>query len=347
MVRYLFPFPLLASIPILFYTVSPMATLTTVGLLLAALIGAEFASARGRVHSTISERLRHRLLLHVYIPLQLGVTIWGIDVAKDLPGMGLASLILSEGVVAGVFGMLAAHEMIHSRSSAERMLGTVMLSGLMYRHFRIAHVHGHHRWAATEIDSATARLGESFYAFLPRTVSGQMREAFCFEQKRTAGQQHAIFFNRVVQDVALMAFILGVIALVFGWLGAIFFIAQSVVAIIVLEMFNYIAHYGLKRRRLSETRWERLDDRHSWNSSNVVANLVIFNMGRHSFHHRKPVTSYESLQFLQTAPELPFGYAASILLALIPPLWRQVMDPRVRRLSVDIHQDVLPPLLSA
>lgn len=112
-------------------------------------------------------------------------------------------------------------------------------------------------------------------------------------------------------------------------------------ASIVLEMFNYIAHYGLTRRKVSGTHWERLDDRHSWNSSNVVANLVIFNMGRHSFHHRQPATSYESLQFLEHAPELPFGYAASILLALVPMLWRKVMDPRVQRLQ-ELEEVLLP-----
>jgi alkane 1-monooxygenase len=208
-------------------------------------------------------------------------------------------------------------------------------------------VHGHHRWAATELDSTTARLGESFYAFLPRTIAGQFREAFCFEQKRTTGRRYAIVINRVIQDVVLMAVLLAVIILMSGWVGVIFFVAQSLVAIIVLEMFNYIAHYGLKRQKISEKRWERLDDRHSWNSSNVFANLLIFNMGRHSCHHRKPTTSYEGLQFLQHAPELPFGYAASILLALVPPLWRRVMDPRARKFGDIKHQDVLLAPISA
>ena len=277
--RYTVPFLLLASIPIFYYALSPMATLATIGLLLASLIGAEFLSARGRVQMTKSKPFGHRLLLHAYIPLQLGVTIWGIDIAAHVPILGLASLTLSTGVVTGVFGMLAAHEMIHSRSRGERLLGTIMLSGMTYRHFRIAHVLGHHRWAATELDSATARLGESFYTFLPRAIAGQFREAFCFEQRRCDGRRYAVLGNRVVQDVVLIALLLGVIALSFGLAGMIFFVAQSFVAIVVLEMFNYIAHYGLKRRKISERRWDRLDDRHSWNSSNVVANLLIFNMG--------------------------------------------------------------------
>ena len=97
----------------------------------------------------------------------------------------------------------------------------------------------------------------------------------------------------------------------------------------VLELFNYIAHYGLLRGRDAKGRLLRLDDRHSWNSSNVLANALIFNMGRHSSHHQKPAAPYQDLR-VRAAPELPLGYAGSILLALAPPLWRRVMDPKVQ-----------------
>jgi len=103
---------------------------------------------------------------------------------------------------------------------------------------------------------------------------------------------------------------------------------QSALAITVLELFNYIAHYGLRRRTDYAHKPEPLTDSHSWNSSNVLVNLLIFNMGRHSYHHRKPAAPYESLEYIYHAPELPAGYAGSILLALVPPLWRQVMDEK-------------------
>jgi alkane 1-monooxygenase len=96
-----------------------------------------------------------------------------------------------------------------------------------------------------------------------------------------------------------------------------------------LELFNYIAHYGLIRVDGQKT---PLPDICSWNSSNELANLLIFNMGRHSDHHRRPTASYQTLSGISCSPELPLGYAGSILLALVPPLWRRVMDPRVLRL---------------
>ncbi len=345
MLRYAGPFLLLASIPALYYTAGPVASLATIGLLLAALLGAELLSGRGQVLSTGGGPFGHRLLPYAYIPLQLCVTAWAIGEAAHTTAVGIVCLGLSVGVTTGVFGMLAAHEMIHSRNRSERFLGTAMLTGMAYRHFRIAHVQGHHRWAGTERDSATARLGESFYAFLPRTLAGQVREAYAFESKRCRAHGRSAIANRVVQDGLVVALLLVSIAVFFGMSGLAFFVVQSAVAILVLEMFNYIAHYGLVRRKTANGRWEPLDDRHSWNSSNVAANLLIFNMGRHAYHHRKPAAPYEGLQFVHAAPELPAGYAAGILLALIPPLWRRVMDPRVRRTEDVRRAD--SPLLEA
>jgi alkane 1-monooxygenase len=330
MLLYSGPFLLLASIPTFFYLLGSAGPLLMVGLLLAALIGAEFISARGNVIRGASNPGRYRVLFYFYVPLQIASIAWAIDVSAQTSVLGIVSLILSIGIATGVFGMLAAHELVHSRNRRERALGGAMLSAMAYRHFRIAHVHFHHRFAATERDSATARLGEGFYAFLIRTVSGQFLEAWRFERTRPGAR--SFFANRAVKDIGLTVVVCVAIFAAWGPLGILVFLAQSIVAIIVLELFNYIAHYGLRRRADFTGKLEPLGDHHSWNSSNVLVNLLIFNMGRHSYHHRKPSASYQDLQFLRTAPELPAGYAGSILLALVPPLWRQVMDGQVEKL---------------
>jgi alkane 1-monooxygenase len=58
-------------------------------------------------------------------------------------------------------------------------------------------------------------------------------------------------------------------------------------------------------------------------------NASLFNMGRHSDHHRRITQSYERLEPLSEESQLPSGYAAALLTALVPPLWRRMMDPRV------------------
>lgn len=324
--RFAGPFAFALSIPAFYYGLGPAAPFLTVALLLLALIGAEVIARRG--DAPLPQSRAFRWLPNLYVPVQLGVIGWGIAVAPQSGGWSFAALAVSVGVTTGVFGVLVAHELVHGHNRAERLLGLTMLTGMTYRHFRVAHVFGHHRWAATEKDSASARLGESFYGFLLRTVPGQFADAWVIERRRVAARGGYLFDNRIARDVAAMLLVYIAIAALIGWRGAALFAAQSAIGIVVLELFNYIAHYGLLRRPQ-----ERFTDRHSWNSSNALANALIFNMGRHSWHHARPAASYESLQWVSGAPELPAGYAGSILLALLPPLWRRVMDPAVQSLQ--------------
>jgi alkane 1-monooxygenase len=202
-------------------------------------------------------------------------------------------------------------------------------------HFRIAHVYGHHRRAATADDPASARLGEGLYAFLPRTVAGQLREAWQFEahRLRRIGRPILTSDNRMIRYLAMEALFLVAVALV-SVSALLFLLAVSAVSITLLETFNYVAHYGLSRRRDADGRVERLGPRHSWNSGRRMNNAALFNMGRHSHHHRVMTRSYEGLEPLRGAAELPSGYAAALLTALVPPLWRRIMDPRAQAVRV-------------
>jgi len=314
--RYCGPFLFLFSVPVFYYGLGPAGPFLTVAALLLALMLAEVFSRRG--DSPAETGKGFRLLIWLYIPAQLGALVWGVAISEQA-GTGFAALAVALGVTTGVFGVLAAHEAVHSGDRREALLGAALLTGMSYRHFRIAHIHGHHRWAGTEKDSATARLGESFYHFLPRTLWGQVREAWRFERRRGG--------KRLLLDFMLMAGLCAAIGFCIGGRALLFFLCQSAMAILVLELFNYVAHYGLVRIRNPAGKLEVLHDHHSWNSSNVLANALIFNMGRHSHHHQRPASSYHTLK-ARPAPELPLGYAGSILLALAPPLWRHVMDAR-------------------
>ncbi|HXC56477.1 MAG TPA: alkane 1-monooxygenase [Rhizomicrobium sp.] len=329
--RFAGPFAFALSIPAFYYLVGPRAPILTVLLLLLALIGAEFVSSRGNGPAAAPNARLARALPNLYVPMQLGIIAWAVLVARHGDAAGFTALALAVGVTTGVFGVLAAHELVHGHHRGERFLGLLMLSGMTYRHFRVAHVFGHHRWAATERDPASAALGEGFYVFLLRTMAGQFADAWAIERRRVAARGDTLADNRIARDVAAMVLVYLGIAAVAGWRGAALFAAQSAVGIVVLELFNYIAHYGL-RRRATPNGHEPFGERHSWNSSNALANALIFNMGRHSWHHARPASSYESLRWAPAAPELPAGYAGSILLALVPPLWHRVMDPAVQNL---------------
>jgi alkane 1-monooxygenase len=330
--RYLTPFAFLALLPVggwlggAWTFMAAAATPLCLASLDAALGEDEPAAER------VNERAA-RWLPRLYVVLQLAATAYAAAiVARPTTGLiDAAGLALSAGLTTGVFGFVAAHELIHSPDRRERGLGLALLGSVFYMHFRIAHVYGHHRRAATCEDPASARLGEGLYAFLVRSVTGQLGEAWTFEAQRLKRRGRPIHApdNRVLLYLAIESLFLLILALIDLRVLA-FVVAVAVIAVALLESFNYVAHYGLSRRTGRDGRPERLAPRHSWNSARQMNNAALFNMGRHSDHHRRMTRSYEDLEPLAGAAILPSGYAAALLTALVPPLWRGVMDWRAR-----------------
>jgi len=327
--RYAGPFLFVLSIPLFYYGIGPVAPLLTIALLLLLLIGAERLAPGARVENSRGAELAFRLVPFVYVPVQLGVIVWSVTQAGE--GLSFAALALAAGITTGVFGVLAAHELVHNPKPMSQLFGVAMLSGMSYRHFRIAHVFGHHRMAATDQDPPSPRFGENVYRFLVRSIAGQYRDAWRIECARLRATEESLIRHRLLSDALVMVSLYIAILVLVGANGVILFAAQSAIGIIVLETFNYVAHYGMKRER-GAFGHEPFGAAHSWNSSNRFANAFIFNMGHHSRHHARPTAQYQTLEHDDQASELPLGYTASMLLALIPPLWHQIMDPEVERL---------------
>ena len=131
---------------------------------------------------------------------------------------------------------------------------------------------------------------------------------------------------------ALQGTMLVLAVVVGGWTGLGLFLFQALIAIWQLELTNYVEHYGLSRKHLGEGRYEPVRPRHSWNASHTATNWLLINLQRHSDHHTKPDRRFPLLQTYgaDEAPQLPMGYPAMTVLAMIPPLWRRRMNPRVR-----------------
>ena len=104
---------------------------------------------------------------------------------------------------------------------------------------------------------------------------------------------------------------------------------QAVIGFSLLEVVNYLEHYGLLRGKREDGRYERCLPEHSWNSNNVASNVLLYHLQRHCDHHANPTRRYQALRHVDEAPQLPTGYAGMIVLAWFPPLWRRVMDPRL------------------
>ena len=146
----------------------------------------------------VMERLEndkyYRYCTYIFIPFQYASVIFGayLFTASDLSWLGYdgglgwpakIGLALSVGVLGGI-GINTAHEMGHKKDSLERWLSKITLAQTCYGHFYIEHNRGHHVRVATPEDPASARFGETFWEFLPRSVWGSLKSSWELEAKR-------------------------------------------------------------------------------------------------------------------------------------------------------------------
>jgi alkane 1-monooxygenase len=274
----------------------------------------------------------YRWITYAFLPLQYIALVWAcwLWAGSSLTVFDKIGLALTVGMVAGI-GINTAHELGHKKEKHERWLAKVALAQSFYGHFYIEHNRGHHVRVATPEDPASSRVGESIYAFLPRTIVGSLRNAWRVEQPRfrRRNQSHWSIRNDILNAWLMSVVLWAVLLAVFGLAILPYLVLQAAVGIVLLEAVNYLEHYGMLRRREANGRWERVRPGHSWNSNNIATNVLLYHLQRHSDHHANPTRRYQALRDYDTAPVLPTGYAGMILLTLVPPLWRRVMDPRV------------------
>ncbi|MGA7049740.1 MAG: alkane 1-monooxygenase [Mycobacterium sp.] len=283
----------------------------------------------------------YRYCTYAVIPFQLtslfvACYLWS---AGDLSwlgiagGLGLISKIgvtVTVGIVGGV-GINTAHEMGHKRENLERWLSKVTLAQTLYGHFYIEHNRGHHVRVSTPEDPASARFGESFWMFLPRSVFGSIKSSWGLEKARMRRiEKSAWSIQNDVLNAWIMSIVLfGALTAAFGWRVLPFLLIQAVYGASLLESVNFLEHYGLLRQKTASGRYERCAPEHSWNSDHIVTNVFLYHLQRHSDHHANPVRRYQTLRSMDGAPNLPSGYASLISLTYFPPVWRKLMDHRV------------------
>ncbi|MGH8561510.1 MAG: fatty acid desaturase, partial [Nevskiales bacterium] len=189
----------------------------------------------------------------------------------------------------------------------------------------------HHKNVATPDDPASSRMGESFWAFLPRTMIGSLRSAWHIEKERlTRGGKSVLSLeNDNLQAWVMTVIFFGALTAWLGWAALPFLLLQAFYGATLLEVINYLEHYGLVRQKEPGGRWERCTPAHSWNSNHIVTNVFLYQLQRHSDHHANPTRRFQALRHFDDSPQLPSGYASMLIPAYIPWLWFRQMDPLV------------------
>jgi alkane 1-monooxygenase len=239
--------------------------------------------------------------------------------------------ILSLGVILGANGINVGHELGHREKLYERIMGKILLIPSHYTHFYIEHNHGHHLHVSTPKDPSTAKYNQSLYTFWWQTVSGTYKKAWEIQKKLNEVENRKIydlksdmFWFTIIQISYLI-----IIYFAFGGKGLIVAFFAGIVGFLLLETINYIEHYGLKRNILPSGRFERVTEKHSWNSNHVLGRIILYELTRHSDHHYKSQKKYQILEYHDVSPQMPYGYPTSMVMSFFPPLWFAVMNKRI------------------
>ncbi|MGC1242141.1 MAG: alkane 1-monooxygenase [Chryseosolibacter sp.] len=307
------------------------------------LLGTDTSNPQPEEAKIKAEAFYYRFVTYFWAIVQVAFVLWGTFAVTDgrLDDVTeWVGLILGFALVTGGIGITVAHELGHKKSALEQFYGKLLLLTVCYMHFYIEHNRGHHVLVATPEDPATARKNENFYRFWIRSVFGGYRHALYLENERLRrkDQGSLSIHNQMIWFAVLpllFCFLLTSITSLllnrWTWEVPVFFFAQSFIAFTLLELVNYVEHYGIQRREIAPGKYERVNPLHSWNASHLLSNFFLFQLQRHSDHHAFAYKRYQVLNHYDESPQLPFGYPTMIILALVPPLWFSIMNRRLER----------------
>ena len=305
----------------------------------------------------MEKELRFKLPLYITLFFDWAVTLFLLNYVTMTPNLSLFTYVGCL-FVAGNFAAVninISHELMHKDNKLDQFFGMVTLSKNLYMHFFIEHVQGHHRNVATPLDPATSKFNQSLYDFIPQTIVGSLKSAWDIECRRLLEikklksvwvlQNRMLYFglNNIILPLAVYK--------IWGFIGLVFFVGTAVIGILLLEIINYLEHYGLQRKLISPGVYEKVNIYHSWNTPHRLSNYLLFKLQRHSDHHENGYKPYQILNSFEDSPHLPHGYTVCILLSTVPKVWFKVMNDYViyfnqkkdipKELKAKIHRDIV------
>lgn len=294
--------------------------------LLDLLIGAD----RSRPFGSPSQRaavLWLRNIPRLYALLWLGMLAWVAHLLGSEARGTSAAWLIASAAVATAFATCVAHELLHWPSAFDFGLSRLIMATVAYGPFTLEHLH-HHAMVGVPSEGTTPPLGQSIWSFVPRNVVFTVRCAWRLERRRQLAKRLPLIGNRFIQQWLLTGALISFFAMIGGAWGLVLFFAQAAFGIFTTEYVNYAQHYGLSRKAEAPARGAL-----SWNSNNFMTNVFTLNITRHVHHHQSANVLYYELQHIESMPMLPSGYLALFFPAMIPAVWRRLMDARAKRFA--------------
>ena len=269
-----------------------------------------------------------------HFPL-LAIALFALSGGTGLGVLSWALMFLGFGLWFGQVSNATAHELIHRSARLPFRLGKWIYISLLYGHHTSAHRLVHHRFAATADDPNSAALGESFPDFLIRAWPGEFLAGYEMENglRETSGGSARRLHPYTVYLAGGAAFVL-LAGWAFGIGGVGAYLLLCAHTHIQLLLSDYVQHYGLERRKTGIDSYEPIGPAHSWDAPDFISGLMMLNAPRHADHHLHPARAYSELSLSPEgrAPLLPASLPVMATIALVPRIWRRIMDPRVKAL---------------
>jgi alkane 1-monooxygenase len=278
------------------------------------------------------------LVVFLLVPIHLFVIYYFLATISDptLTTSDLIARVLTMGTILGVNGINIGHELGHKTNNPlKQVLAQVMLTTSVQNHFLPYHNGGHHRDVGTPADLTSAKKGDNFYFFALRSQIGGYFKTWKLEAKRLKAQGKNPVWNPMILYTLLPILLLMAIYAFFGPFVAVCYFLAAVYGISILESQNYFAHYGLRRKKLENGRYERVNARHSWNSDHIIGRVLLFELTRHSDHHHMGAKPYQVLDSKEESPMLPYGYPMMLILAYFPFLFRPIMAKQLKLYGIE------------
>ncbi len=278
---------------------------------------------------------KYDLLLYIIVPLQyiaLGCFLNSVSFHHQ-SWIDIAGKTAVMGLLCGTFGINVGHELGHRSNKFEQFLAKSLLLSSLYMHFFIEHNRGHHKRVATPEDPSSARYGEMVYRFYFRSIIWSYVNAWRIANKEASKKGRTSFsiYNEMTGFQVIQLLFVGMVLFLFGPVTTSLFLVAAINGILLLETVNYIEHYGLQRKKITNDKYERAMPEHSWNSNHVIGRVMLFELSRHSDHHYLARRKYQVLRHHDNSPQMPTGYPGMMVLSLVPPAWFYIMNKRVKK----------------
>jgi alkane 1-monooxygenase len=286
-------------------------------------VGNDFSAPNNEPSALLKMYLRY--IPRIYVASWIGLFVWIIWflAISRMNLLGYVSFALSFWIVSSL-NTAIAHELIHSNSELDRVLGRMLDATVGYIHF--SEEHGiHHQRTGHYVGGDAATPGTSVYVYAFKRYFRTLHAAWEFETKRLKRIGASRFANRLIYAFTVPVCIAAGFYWFSGWTGLAIYLFQIVGAGFSVQAITYLQHWGLSERVTPEL----ADYGFSWEDNCWIQACVTLNHAFHGHHHLRPHRPYYQLCSTPHSLTLPSGYPTMFIIALFPRLFSKLMQHRL------------------